>query len=622
MAFGAKPVLNGVNLKIEPGDRIGLVGRNGCGKTTLFHLMTDRLTADDGTIHRQGDLNIGYLSQDPDLDAESTVLKSVLEGFKHLLDLQEQLEEAEGRMSSGGSDEALLETYGRIRDRYEAQGGYAVEARAKAILFGLGFREVDLDQKIKLLSGGQKNRLALAQLLAREPDLLLLDEPTNHLDLSGIEWLEAFLSSCNSAFLIVSHDRYFLDRAVKRILEMESGKLESYSGGFAFYTEEKSRRQSQQEKAYQSQQAHIEKTEAFIRKNLAGQKTKQAKSRRKSLEKIEAVDRVGRERHMNLSFGTDIRGGNMVLELDRVSKAFPERPLFQDLDLELRRNERLGIVGPNGCGKSTLLNVILGTVHPDHGSVRLGTNIRTGYYDQTRQDLDPHLTVLEEAWSVTPGTPMGEMRNFLGAFLFSGDEIDQKIETLSGGEQSRLALAKLMRKPMNLLVLDEPTNHLDISSRTVLESALDQYSGTLVVVSHDRFFLNKVVNRILVLELDGWKVVEGNYDALLKQKLAVREPDAADEKKLKRKSAYEASKQVTREAERQKRRMQELEETISSLESEVHRLDSELQREDLTTDWEELKRLDDSKKEIQREIETCFSEWESIEVQMAELRTD
>ncbi|HCR18568.1 MAG TPA: hypothetical protein DIU35_13905 [Candidatus Latescibacteria bacterium] len=622
LTYGAKPVLNGVSLKIEPGDRVGLVGRNGCGKTSLFHLITQQLTADRGQIYRQGNVNIGYLPQDPDLDGEATVLKSVLEGFQNLMDLQVKLAEAEERMASGVTDETLLSEYGRIRDRYESQGGYAVEARAKAILFGLGFQEIDLEQTVNLLSGGQRNRLALAQLLAHEPDLLLLDEPTNHLDLSGIEWLEDFLTSYSGAFLIVSHDRYFLDRAIRRIVDLDSGVLESYSGNYAFYSKEKARRQSQQQKAYERQQAYLEKTEAYIRQNIAGQKTKQAKSRRKTLEKVETVDRVRNKRDMSLAFGSQVRGGNMVLELEKVTKSYPDRPLFQDLDLVLRRNERLGVVGPNGCGKSTLLNIILGRIEPDGGRMSIGQNIQKGYYDQTRQDLDPKLTVLEEIWSVTPDTPLGEMRNFLGAFLFSGDEIDQSIESLSGGEQSRLALAKLMRKPMNLLVLDEPTNHLDISSRMVLETALEQYNGTLIVVSHDRYFLNKVVNRILVLERDIWKVVEGNYESLIQQKLRDQpEPDSAEEKKLKRRSAYLASKQVSREVERQNRKMSELEERITALEAEVHRLDGELQREDLTTDWEELKRLTDSRQDVQKQIESCFGEWEAIERRMTETGT-
>jgi ATP-binding cassette subfamily F protein 3 len=622
MAYGAKPVLNGLSLKIEPGDRVGLVGRNGCGKTTLFHLITQRLTPDDGQIYRQGNLNIGYLSQDADLDDESTVLRSILEGFQHLLDLQTKLENAEERMASGETDDGLLRDYGQLRDRYESQGGYAVEAKAKAILFGLGFQEVDLDQTVKLLSGGQKNRLSLAQLLAKEPDLLLLDEPTNHLDLSGIEWLEGFLSSYGGAFLIVSHDRYFLDRAIRRIVDLESGLLESYSGSYAYYSEEKVRRQSQQQKAYDRQKAYIEKTEEYIRQNIAGQKTKQAKSRRKALEKIETVTRVGKERHMNLAFGSDVRGGNMVLEMSQVTKAFPDRPLFQNLNLVLRRNERLGVVGPNGCGKSTLLNVIRGKIEPDDGTVKVGQNIQKGYYDQTRQDLDPNLTVLEEIWSVTPATLLGEMRNFLGAFLFSGDEIDQKIASLSGGEQSRLALAKLMRKPMNLLILDEPTNHLDISSRMVLENALERYNGTLIVVSHDRYFLNKVVNRILILEKDEWRIVEGNYESLLQQRLRDQSvTDTEEDEKLKRKSAYRASKQVGRAAKRKKRRMSELEDKISALEAEMNRIDDELQREDLHTDWEELKRLADSRQEAQKQIDTCFLEWETIESQIAETGT-
>ncbi|MDA0748304.1 MAG: ABC-F family ATP-binding cassette domain-containing protein, partial [bacterium] len=502
-SYGAKTVLDEISWKIEPGEHLGLIGRNGCGKTTLFHLLTGRHVPDQGVIHRHPGLSVGHLTQDPNLPEHATVLQTALEAFHELMDLRQRLQTLEDRMSESTPGDALLEEYGRLHDRYERQGGYALEAQAKAILFGLGFGEPDLDRPVHILSGGQKNRLALAQLLAQTPDLLLLDEPTNHLDLQAIEWLESYLSGYGGAFVLISHDRYFLDSTVRSIFELERGQLHHYPGNYTFYTEEKQLRQEQQQKTYERQQTYIEETEEFIRRNIAGQKTKLAQSRRKSLEKLEKVEGSTRQRDMLLRFATSGRGGNRVLVAENISKSFNGQTLFQKLDLVVRRGDRLGIVGANGSGKSTLLKLLVNRTPSDTGTIALGAGIQIGYYDQARQDLQPEHTVLEEVWSVTPQAQLGEMRNFLGAFLFSGDDIQQKIGTLSGGEQSRVALAKLMRSQTNLLVLDEPTNHLDIPSCAVLEQALDGYDGTLLAVSHDRFFLNRLVNRLLVLDTGG-----------------------------------------------------------------------------------------------------------------------
>ena len=364
-------------------------------------------------------------------------MDAALDGFADVLALQHRLHDLEKIMAEGENSDAVLNDYGHLRDQYEHQGGYATEARAKAILFGLGFCETDLKLPTQVLSGGQKNRLVLGQLLAREPDLLLLDEPTNHLDLQAIEWLEYFLSEYDNAFVIISHDRTFLERTVTKIADLERGVIEQYSGNYSFYIEEKEQRRAQQQKAYRAQQAHIARTEEYIRRNIAGQKTKQAQSRRRALEKLDRVERVVEQRDIALKFNATTRGGDRVLQVEHLSKAYPNRPLFSDLSFTLWQGERLGIIGPNGSGKSVLLKIFMEQLVPDSGRAILGKGLEIGYYAQTRQDLNPNLSVLEEIWSLTPSVPEEEIRNFLGAFLFSGDDVERETGSLSGGEQSR-----------------------------------------------------------------------------------------------------------------------------------------------------------------------------------------
>ena len=610
-SFGAYDVLTGIYWQIDPGDRIGLVGPNGCGKTTLLRLITEESLPDSGQLHRQRGLSIGFLTQEPAFDPECTVMDEALDAFADILALQHRLYDLEKIMAQGENTDAVLNDYGHLRDQYEHMGGYATEARAKAILFGLGFCETDLKLPTQVLSGGQKNRLVLAQLLAREPDLLLLDEPTNHLDLQAIEWLEHFLSDYANAFVSISHDRTFLERTVTKIVDLERGVVEQYSGTYSFYIQEKEQRRAQQQKAYRAQQAHIERTEEYIRRNIAGQKTKQAQSRRRALEKLDRVERIVQQRDIALKFNATTRGGDRVIQVENLTKAYPERPLFADLSFTLWRGERLGIIGPNGSGKSVLLKIFMEQLAPDSGRVIPGKGLEIGYYAQTRQDLNPNLSVLEEIWSLTPNVPEVEIRNFLGAFLFSGDDVERETGSLSGGEQSRVALAKLMRIPLNLLVLDEPTNHLDIASRHVLESALEAFSGTVVAVSHDRYFLNRLVNRLLVLGNGKWQLVDGNYDAYQRQMQSVEIPTVQTASKTK--TDYENRKRALRQEQRRERRLAEIEDAIATLEDQADQIAAEMAREDLATDWYRLKELAREKEEIQKKMDRLFGEWEVLE---------
>ncbi|MYF72949.1 MAG: ABC-F family ATP-binding cassette domain-containing protein, partial [Gemmatimonadetes bacterium] len=434
---------------------------------------------------------------------------------------------------------------------------------------------------------------------------------TNHLDLQAIEWLEYFLSDYAKAFVIISHDRTFLERTVTKIVDLERGVVEQYSGTYSFYIEEKEQRRAQQQKAYRAQRAHIERTEEYIRRNIAGQKTKQAQSRRRALEKLDRVERVVEQRDIVLRFNTTTRGGDRVLQVENLTKGYPNCPLFFDLNLTLWRGERLGIIGPNGSGKSVLLKIFMEQLAPDAGRVIPGKGLEIGYYAQTRQDLNPNLSVLEEIWSLTPNVPEVEIRNFLGAFLFSGDDVERETGSLSGGEQSRVALAKLMRAPLNLLVLDEPTNHLDMASCHVLENALDAFSGTVIAVSHDRYFLNRLVNRLIVLGEGKWQLVDGNYDAYQRQMQGVEIPTVQTASKTQ--TDYENRKRAMRQQQRRERRLAEIEEAIAILEDQTDQIAAEMAREDLATDWHRLKELAREKEEIQKEMYRLFEEGEVLE---------
>lgn len=611
-AYGANDILQGISWQIDPGEKIGMVGHNGCGKTTLFGVLTGKHLPDQGQVHRQRNIHIGFLEQEPKFLTGQTVFDAALEAFADLLYLQHQLRDMELTMSDKHTQPGFLENYGKLRDRYELDGGYALEARVKAILFGLGFRETDLTLPTDVLSGGQKNRLALAQLLAREPDLLLLDEPTNHLDLQALEWLEHFLSEYNHAFVIISHDRYFLERTITKVVEIEHGQATFYSGTYSYYVKEKILQRNQRQKSFDAQQSEIARTEDYIRRNIAGQKTKQAQSRRKALEKIVRVENPSERREMGLKFTTAPRGGDRVYQLEGLSKGYENRPLFSNLDLIIWRGDRLGIIGPNGTGKSTLLKIIIGQLTADAGTVMPGSGLALGYFDQTRQDLNPKLSVLDEVWSLTPQAPIGEIRSFLGGFLFSGDEVERKVGDLSGGEQGRVALAKLMRSSINLLALDEPTNHLDIASRNVLEEAISNFDGTLITVSHDRYYLNRLVNRLLVLEAGTWRLIDGNYDTYQQQRLKESET-TTNKTTTSTKDEHKTRKRLQREQERRQRRGTELEQTIAGLEEKMAQLDTEMVKEDLATDWDKLKILAEEKNTHQAQIETLFAEWEALE---------
>jgi ATP-binding cassette subfamily F protein 3 len=514
-SYGVQDVLRGASLQVNPGEHAGLVGRNGAGKSTIFRLVRGDETADRGEVVRARGVKLGLLDQHVHFKPGSTVHESALAAFGRLQQIEHELHELEHRMADAGDDlDKILERYSDLQHEFEHEGGFEYAARAEAILQGLGFDRDTWSLETEKLSGGQQNRLGLACLLLASPDVLLLDEPTNHLDVNAVEWLEEFLQQYQAAYVIISHDRYFLDRCCKRIIELENGRASNYTGNYSDYLVEREERRESQQRAYDNQRQLIAKTEEFIRRNIAGQKTKQAKSRRKMLEKLERLDAVRPDQASgDFRLQAIERTGNHVLTVNKLAIGYPEKLLAKDISFILRRGECLGIIGPNGSGKTTFLRTILNKLEPLDGEVRWGTKVQIGYYAQQLDDLDDRNEIIMELRRVAPATATaGELRSFLAKFLFTGDDVYKHVRDLSGGEKGRLALAKLIYSRVNVLVLDEPTNHLDISSREALEEALSAYEGTIVTISHDRYFLDRVATQILALDgLGGAEHYEGDY---------------------------------------------------------------------------------------------------------------
>src|SRR5690242_7349473 len=526
-SYGVQDVLRGASLQVNAGEHVGLVGRNGAGKSTIFRLVRGEESADRGDVIRARGVKLGLLDQHVHFKPGSTVHESALAAFGRLQQIEHEMHELEHRMADAGDDlEKVLERYSDLQHEFEHEGGFEYAARAEAILQGLGFDRELWSLETEKLSGGQQNRLGLACLLLAAPDVLLLDEPTNHLDVNAVEWLEEFLQEYQAAYVIVSHDRYFLDRCCRRIIELENGRASSYTGNYSSYLVEREERREAQQRAYDNQQQLIAKTQEFIRRNIAGQKTKQAKSRRKMLEKLERIDAVRPDQSSgDFRLQAIERTGNHVLTVTDASVGYPEKLLARDISFILRRGECLGIIGPNGSGKTTFLKTILHKLPPLAGEVRWGTKVQIGYYAQQLDDLDDRNEIIMELRRVAPANATaGELRSFLAKFLFVGDDVYKHVRDLSGGEKGRLALAKLIYSRVNVLVLDEPTNHLDIPSREALEESLDAYDGTILTISHDRYFLDRVATQILALDgEEGAEHYDGDYTEYHDWKLGRRE---------------------------------------------------------------------------------------------------
>jgi len=641
-SYGTQDVLRGASFQINPGEHVGLVGRNGAGKTTLFRVVTGEETPDRGDVVRMRALRLGLLEQHVDFQPGATVHESALSAFGHLQQIEHEMHELEHRMAEATDDlDAVLERYSDLQHRFEREGGFEYSARAESILLGLGFARESWGLDVDKLSGGQMNRLGMARLLLAEPDVLLLDEPTNHLDVNGVEWLEEFLSAYKSAYVIVSHDRYFLDRTCRRIIEVEAGRATSYNGNYTAFLAEREERREAQRRAYENQQHMIAKTEDFIRRNLAGQKTKQAKSRRTMLQRMDRVEAVRSDAPQgNFQLKNVERTGNQTLVVKDLAVGYPDTVLAAGITFTLMRGEALGVIGPNGSGKTTFVKTVLGKLPPLDGESRWGTKVQIGYYAQQLDDLDARNEIIQELRRVAPSTvTAGELRTFLAQFLFTGDDVYKKVIDLSGGEKGRLALAKLIYSRVNVLVLDEPTNHLDIPSREALEEALDSYDGTIITISHDRYFLDRISTQILALDgaggaehYDGdyteyhdWhaaKVATGNSAAATARAAAVTavEPAVAPAKQQSapprqhaaggRKSNAPTGKSKNSKAKERTPGIVEAE--IAETERRLAALSEELSRPEVARDQPRAARVNEDYRAADERLRALYEEWERV----------
>ncbi len=514
-------ILDDISVSIAHGDRLGLIGRNGTGKTTLIKIINGMLPNFKGKVVSAKGLRIGYLSQEPDLSRDCTLRQEMLKVFEKRRALEDKMLLLAEEMETQEAPHLLAE-YAQIQEQHERLGGYDYEHQINRILSGLGFAELDFNFPIRVLSGGQKSRATLAKLLLEKPDLLLFDEPTNHLDIKGIEWLENYLNiEYNGAVLVVSHDRYFLDKVVRKVWELEAHKIKIYRGNYSKYVETKNVEKLVGERAFKKQQAFVEHEEEFIRLNIAGQRTREAQGRRKKLARLERVEKPKHDaRTLKLNFTPETRGGNDILRCKNVGKAFGEKAIFKDLNFEVYHRDVVGIIGANGTGKTTLFRMILGEESATEGDMWVGPTLKFGYYTQELEGLNLNNEIIDEIWELRPQQTQGEIRSFLGKFLFSGDDVFKQIGNLSGGEQSRVLLAKLLLANANVLLLDEPTNHLDIPAREALEAALAEYPATLFIISHDRYLLNSLATKLLIFDgMPGGtaNLFEGNYAEYIAQ---------------------------------------------------------------------------------------------------------
>lgn len=612
--------MRSISFQFNPGEHVGLVGRNGAGKTTLLRLISGTESPDKGTIERMRGFRYGILAQHVEFKDATTVMDAALDVFSELQQLEAKMRDLEHAMTEVTGDELdrVMHDYSEAQHAYEHNGGFTYHARAESVLQGLGFTKDAFQKPASALSGGEKNRLGLARMLLLEPDILLLDEPTNHLDVQAVEWLEDFLSEYKSAYIIISHDRFFLDHTVNRILDLEAKQIISYHGNYSKYLELREERREQQQKAYEQQREMIERTEDFIRRNLAGQKTKQAKSRRKMLEKVERIESVTNLDTAKFNLKPVARTGDLVLILDKIAVGFPTKTLAKDISLTLRRGERLGIIGANGTGKTTLLRTILGEMQPLAGESRWGTGVNVGYYDQRLLMIDERNTVLDELRTITASTVTdGELRSFLGRFLFTGDDVFKPVSVLSGGEKGRLALAKLIYSRVNVLVLDEPTNHLDIASCEALEDALNDYDGTIITVSHDRYFLDRIATQILFFSPDGVEDFDGGYSEFYNahHRAKQQEAEAARAVAEAQRKAETAAKQPAKPAKKNKSRGPtafEIETQIHATETQIAELSALLATEDVARDKDRLFALSEQYTQLEETLQELYQQWEIV----------
>lgn len=628
-SFEEKVIVNNGSFHIEDHEKVALVGPNGAGKSTILKMIVGELPTDSGNVILTKGKTLGYLAQHQNMDSSNSIYDEVKSAKAHLIAMEEQLRKIELELKdlSGSELSSRMETYNRLTAAFERENGYAYESEITGVLKGLGFQEDEFSRPVSTLSGGQKTRVSLGKLLLTKPDILLLDEPTNHLDLNSITWLETYLLNYTGAVLIVSHDRYFLNRIVTKVIEVEAGQVMTYLGNYSDFSYKKKQLREARLKEYLNQQQEIKHQEAVIEKLRSFNREKsikRAESREKMLNKIERIEKpqeINTDIHLTLT--PSIVSGNDVLSIEHLSKAFPPQQLFSDVSFEIKRGEHVAIIGDNGTGKTTLLKILNGLVDADQGSFTLGTNVHIGYYDQEHHVLHMGKTIFDEISDDYPSLTNTEIRNMLAAFLFTGDDVFKLIGDLSGGERGRVSLAKLMLSEANFLILDEPTNHLDIASKEILEHALNDYTGTLLYVSHDRYFINQTATRILDLVNQKFVNYIGNYDYYLEKKEELTaaytsEANSSDSSSpastpSENKLSWQEQKEAQAKERKRQNELRKTEERITALEERDSEIDQLMMKEEIFTNSVKCQELAQEKAAIAEELETLYEKWEELE---------
>ncbi len=627
-SFGTDVILEKVSFNLEEKEKAAIVGVNGAGKTTLFKIITGESTCDYGDVYIKKDISFGYLKQNAVPNSDNTIYNEMLSVFKDLIETEKQLRQMEEKMSSlkGTELEENMKKYSNLQYQFELMDGYSYKSRIKGVLKGLGFSDEDFERPINTLSGGQKTRVYLGSLLLSKPDLLLLDEPTNHLDIESVIWLEDFLKGYSGALLIISHDRYFLDKIVTKTIEIENKKSHVYEGNYSFYAKNKEINRQIEEHHYTQQQREIKRQEDVIAKLRSFNREKsikRAESRQKQLDKIIPVDKPENlPEKMRLKLIPKITSGNDVLHAEGLSKSFDSTTLFENVNIDIKRGDKTAIVGPNGIGKSTLLKIILGKAQKSSGEIKFGTNVNVGYYDQEQHNFDESKTIFQEISDTYPDMTNGEIRSVLAAFVFTGDDVFKIISSLSGGEKGRVSLAKIMLSKANFLILDEPTNHLDIYSKEILENAINNYEGTVLYVSHDRYFINKTALKVLEMSKEGITEYLGNYDYYVEKKNTAQREEAlfgkketpAQEKTVSEtKLSYQSQKEQQAKERKLKNQIKKTETEIEETEEKIQLLEEKLSLPEIATNADKAREIFDEKTELETHLNELYEKWEALQ---------